>query len=91
MRSIRGIAAAPQGVQSGKCGNPKGLKSLGFLSHGGSASGEPPRRARGRKMHTQVVTAPPAPDAAAKPGDLSIRPKRLPSLREEKAQDKQDP
>ena len=91
MRSTRSAAAAPQGVPASKSGNPKGLRSLGFLSHGGSASGEPPRKARGRKMHTQVVTAPPAPDAAAKPGDLSIRHKRLPSLREEKAQDKQDP
>lgn len=91
MRSTRGSAAAPQSVPASKSGNSKGLKSLGFLSHGGSASGEPPRRARGRKMHTQVITTPPAPDAAAKPGDLSIRPKRLPSLREEKAQDKLDP
>lgn len=90
IRPSRIAAAAPQDLASSKPANSKGLRSLGFLSHGGSASGEPPRRARGRKVHTQVVTAPPAQDAAAKPGDLSIRPKRLPSLREEKAQDKQD-
>lgn len=65
-------------------GKTEGLRSRGFLTHGGSPEGDAPRRARGKKQHVNVVTAEEA-SAPVQPGSLAIRPKRLPSLREEKA------
>lgn len=62
----------------------EGLRSRGFLTHGGSPEGDAPRRARGKKQHANVVTAEEA-SAPVQPGSLAIRPKRLPSLRDEKA------
>ncbi|NBN64889.1 hypothetical protein [Pannonibacter tanglangensis] len=62
----------------------KGLRSRGFLSHGGSPSGEAPRKARGKKIHADVVRQPVTDSAPPKPGDYAIRAKRLPSLREDR-------
>ncbi len=64
-----------------------GLRSRGFLSQGGSPDGEAPRKARGKKSHTNVITAPGGTGQTPRPGDLTIRAKRLPSLREEKSGD----
>ncbi|WP_106752576.1 hypothetical protein [Pannonibacter carbonis] len=64
-----------------------GLRSRGFLSQGGSPDGEAPRKARGKKSHADVVTAPAGTGQTPRPGDLTIRAKRLPSLREEKSGD----
>jgi hypothetical protein len=62
-----------------------GLRSRGFLSQGGSADGEAPRRARGKKTHAVVVSEPTGAGPAPRPGDFTIRAKRLPSLRDEKS------